>query len=43
MRVDEIATLACIAFDRQLSPTRIEFELVQTVMRVDESLCAFVV
>ena len=30
-----------LAFDRQLSSTHIDFELVQILMRVDESLCAF--
>ena len=30
-----------LAFDRQLSSTHIDFELVQILIRVDESLCAF--
>ena len=30
-----------LVFDRQLSSSLVDFELVQTLMRVDESLCAF--
>ena len=30
-----------LAFDRQLSSTLIDFELVEILIRVDESLCAF--
>ncbi len=43
MRVDESwrGLQLSLAFDRQLSSTLIDFELVQILMRVDESLCVF--
>jgi hypothetical protein len=36
MRVDEICYSISVAFDRQISSTLINFELVQILMRVDE-------
>jgi hypothetical protein len=41
MRVDESwrELQLSLAFDRQLSSTLIDFELVQILMTVDESLC----
>ncbi len=43
MRVDESwrELQLPLAFDRQLSSTLIDFELVRILIRVDASLCAF--